>query len=87
MQRIIAHAYDALWAAHERVRAVCMKILAQDDGTLERKLMRATPDDGAQYEEVLLYEKPLSGPQRRRISSLNIFRWKLERLMDALLKL
>jgi hypothetical protein len=87
MQRNIARAYDALWAEHQRVRGVCMKILAQGDGKLERSLLRAKQDDDAHHEEVLLYEERLSVPQRRRISRLNSYGRKIEKLMDALLKL
>lgn len=87
MQRNIAHAYDALWAEHQRVRAVCIKILAQGDRSLERRLLRAKPEDPKHIDEVLLYEERLSRPERRRILGLNKYGRKIEKLMDTLLKL
>jgi hypothetical protein len=45
MHRNVARAYNALWAEHKRVRVVWMKILAQGDRTLERKLSRAEFED------------------------------------------
>src|SRR5260370_24227581 len=59
----------------------------QLDGKLERSLLRAKQDDDAHHEDVLLYEERLSGPQWRRISRLNSYGRKTEKLMDALLKL
>jgi hypothetical protein len=87
MQSNIARAYDALWAEHERVRVVCMKVLAQGDRGLQRELLRAKPDDHKQHDEVLLHEERLSRPERRRILKLNTYGRKLEKLMKALLKL
>jgi hypothetical protein len=87
MQRNIAHAYDALWAEHERVRVVCMEILAQGDRGLQRELLRAKADDHKHHDEVLLYEERLSRPQRRRILRLNTYGRKIEKLMKAVLKL
>jgi hypothetical protein len=87
MQRNIARAYDALWAEHHRVRGVCIQILAQGDPSLERRLLRAKPDDPKHRDEVLLYEDRLSRPERRRILGLNKYGRKIEKLMDAMLKL
>jgi hypothetical protein len=87
MQRNIARAYDALGAEHERVRAVCIKILAQGDSSLERRLLRAKPEDPKHLDEVLLYEERLSRPERRRILRLNRYGRKIEELMEALLRL
>jgi hypothetical protein len=87
MQRNISRAYDALWAEHQRVRAICIKILAQGDRSLERRLLRAKPDDPKHLDEVLLYEDRLSRLERRRILGLNRYGRKIEKLMDALLKL
>jgi hypothetical protein len=87
MQRNIARAYDALWAEHHRVRGVCIQILAQGDRSLERRLLRAKPDDPKHLDEVHLYEGRLSRPERRRILGLNRYGRKIEKLMDALLKL
>jgi len=87
MQLNIARAYDALWAEHQRVRGVCIKILAQGDPSLERQLLRAKPDDPKHLDEVQLYEDRLSRPEWRRILGLNTYGRKIEKLMDALLKL
>ena len=86
MQRNIARAYDALWAEHERVRAICIKILAQGELSLERRLLRAKPENPKHLDEVLVYEERLSRPERRRILGLNRYGRKIEKLMDALLK-
>jgi hypothetical protein len=87
MQRNIARAYDALWAEHQRVRGVCIKILAQEDRSIERRLLRAKPEDPKHLDEVLVYEDRLSRPERRRILRLNTYGRKIEKLMEALLKL
>jgi hypothetical protein len=87
MQRNISRAYDALWAERQHIRAEHAKILAKNDATLARKLLRAKRDDDAHQKEVVVYEERLSGPQRRRIHGLNSYGRKIERLMDALLKL
>jgi hypothetical protein len=87
MHRNIARAYDALWAEHERVRAMCAKILAQGDRRVERQLIGADIDDPKHQDEVLLYEERLSRPQRRRVLHLNRYGRKIERVMAALLKL
>ena len=87
MQRNIARAYDALWAEHQRVRGVCIKILAQGDPSLERRLLRAKPEDPKHIDEVLVYEDRLSRPERRRILRLNRYGRKIEKLMEALLRL
>ena len=87
MQRNIARAYDALWAEHQRVRVVCIKILAQGDPSLERRLLRAKPEDPKHLDEVLLYEDRLSRPERRRILGLNRYGRRIEKLVEALLKL
>jgi len=80
-------AYDSLQAEQERVRAACMKILAQNDRGLQRELLRAKPDDAKRHDEMRLYEERLSGPQRRRLVELNRYRRKIERLLVVLLKL
>jgi len=87
MHRNVARAYDALWAEHERVRAACMKLLAQNDRGLERDLSRANPEDPRHHEEILFYEARLSRSQRRRVLELNRYGRKVERLMAALLRL
>jgi hypothetical protein len=41
----ITGAYNALWAEHERIRGIHMKILAHCDQKLEQRLLRADLDD------------------------------------------
>jgi hypothetical protein len=87
MHRNISRAYYALMAEHHRVRAAHMKILARGDAMLERKLMRAKEDDEAHIEEVVIHEERLSAAQRRRAYKLSSYGRKIEKLIDALLKL
>jgi len=87
MHRNISRAYDALWAEHERIRRIHMRILAQGDPKLERRLLRANPDSSKHHDEVLLYEERLSRPQRRRVLKLISYGVKIERVMETLLKL
>ena len=87
MHRNIARAYDYLKREHDRVRAAHVKILAQNDRVLERHLFRANLDGPRHLDEMLLYEERLSRPQRRRVLDLNRYGRKLERIMDALLRL
>jgi hypothetical protein len=54
---------------------------------LERKLLRANEDDEAHIEEVLIYEERLSVSQRRKVYKLSSYGRKIEKLVDALLKL
>ena len=44
MKRNVARAYDCLQDEHDRVRAACIKILAQNDKGLERELLQAFSD-------------------------------------------
>ena len=85
MLRNIARAYDCLHAEHARIKAVCIKILAQNDRALERHLLRADLDNPRHHDEMLLYEERLSRPQLRRVLNLNRYGRKIERIMDALL--
>ena len=87
MHRNISRAYDALWAEHERIRRIHMRILSQGDPRLERQLLRANSDDRKHHDEVLLYEERLSRPQRRRVLKLISYGSKIERVMETLLKL
>jgi len=68
----------------QRVRGVCIKILAQGERNLERRLLRAKPEDPKHIDEVLVYEDRLSRPERRRILGLNKYGRKIEKLMEAL---
>jgi hypothetical protein len=87
MHRKIARAYSCLQDDHNRVRIACVKILSRNDGTIERELLQANLDDPKHHDEVLLYEERLSRHQRRRVLDLNTYGRKIERLMDALLRL
>ena len=87
MHRNVARAYDYLQREHNRVRAAHVKILAQNDRVLERRLLRADLASDPHLDEMLLYEERLSGPQRRRVLDLNRYGRKLERIMNALLRL
>ena len=87
MHRNIARAYDYLRREHDRVRAANVKILAQKDRALQRRLFRANPDCPRHLDEMLLYEERLSRPQRRLVLNLNRYGRKLERIMDSLLSL
>ena len=87
MHRNIARAYDCLKREHDLIRAAYVRILAQNDRALERHLLRADPDSPRHLDEMLLYEERLSRPQRRRVLDLNRYGRKVERIMDALLRL
>jgi hypothetical protein len=67
------------------------RCLFQNPGTgrsgFERNLLRADLEDPKYHDEVLLYEERLSRPQRRRNLKLNTYGRKIEKLMNALLKL
>ena len=83
MHRNIARAYDCLQHEHDRVRAACIKIMAQNDKGLERELLRANLDSPRHHDEILLYEERLSRPQQRRVLDLNRYGRKIERIMGA----
>jgi len=87
MHRNIARAYDCLQAEHALIRAQCIKILAQNDRALERQLLRADQNSPRHHDEMLLCEERLSRPQLRRVLSLNLYGRKIERIMEALLRL
>jgi hypothetical protein len=87
MHRNIARAYDYLKRKHDRVRAACVKILAQNDKHLERELLRADLDSPRHHDEMLLYEERLSRAQRSRVLDLNRYGRKIEHIMDVLLRL
>jgi hypothetical protein len=87
MHRNIARAYDYLRLEHTRIRAASITILSQKDEDLRRQLLRADLDDRKHHDEMLLYEERLSRPQRRRVLDLNRYGRKIERIMDALLRL
>ena len=83
----IARAYKALWAEHNRIRRVYMKILARDDQKLERRLLLANLDDRRHHREVVELEDRLSRPQRRQALKLNSYGREIEQIMETLLRL
>jgi hypothetical protein len=87
MHRNVARAYDYLQREHDRIRAASVKILAQKDRALERRLFRANLESPQHLDEMLFYEERLSRPERRRVLDLNSYGRKLERIMALLLKL
>jgi hypothetical protein len=87
MHRNIARAYDCLKNEHDRIRAACVRILSQGDKRLERELLRANLDSPRHHDEMLLYEERLSRSQRRSVLDLNRYGRKIERIMNALLRL
>jgi hypothetical protein len=87
MHRNFARAYDCLQDEHDRIRAACVRILAQNDRDLERELLQADLDSLRHHDEMLLCEERLSCPQQRRVLDLNRYGRKLERIMAALLRL
>jgi hypothetical protein len=87
MHRNVARAYDYLQAEHDRIRTACVKVLAQNDRTVERQLLRPSRHSPRHLDEIVLYEERLSGPERKRVLDLNRYGRKIERIMDALLRL
>jgi len=87
MHRNIVRVYNCLQDEHNRVRTACVKILSRGDKALERRLLRANPNDPYHHDDVLLYEERLSCRQRRRVLDLNTYGRKIERLMDVALRL
>jgi hypothetical protein len=86
VQRNIARAYDALWAEHERIRALCAKILAQADRRLERRFLRPNPDELKHQDEVLRREDRLPQSELRRVLQLNAYGQKIETILGSLMK-
>lgn len=87
VRRNIGHAYDALWAEHQRIHRIHVKIVSRGDRKLERKLMRGKLEDSKYLDELLDHEERLTCPQQRSVLKLNRYGVKIEKLMDALLKL
>ena len=87
MRRNIVRAYNCLQDEHHRVRTACVKILSRNDRTIGRELLRANPNDPKHHDQVLLCEESLSRAQRRRVLDLNTYGRRIERLMDARLRL
>jgi hypothetical protein len=66
-------AYDCLQDEHDRIRAACVKILAQNDRNLEPELLRADFDSPRHHDELLLYEECLSQPVLIPLDTANFF--------------
>ena len=60
MHRKIARAYDCLQYEPDRIRAVCVKILSQNDGHLERELLGRTSTVHGTMTKWLSYEERLT---------------------------
>jgi hypothetical protein len=87
VQRNIRRAYNALWAEHQRIHRIHVKVLAQGDVELERRLMRRKLEDSKYLDELLDREEHLTRQQQRSIVKLNRYGVKIEDLMDELSKL
>lgn len=87
MQRNIQRAYDALWAEHQRIHRIHVKVLAQGDVELERRLMRRKLEGRKYLDELLDHEEALTRQRQRSIVKLNRYGVRIEDLMNALLKL
>ena len=87
MERHINRAYDALWAEHQRIHRIHVKVLAQGDPKVERKLLQGRLEDSKYQDKLLDYEEKLSRPLQRKICKLTSYGVKIEKLMDALLRL
>ena len=85
--RNVARAYDYLKREHDRIPAIYVKIVAQNDQAQERRLFRANLDSPRHLDEMLLHEERLSRLQLRRVLDLNRYGRRIERIMDALLRL
>ena len=87
MYRHIEHAYDALWAEHQRIHRIHIRLLAQGDVKLERSLKRGSLEDDKYIDQLLDFEEQLTHSKQRSVLRLNRYGVKIENLMDALLKL
>jgi hypothetical protein len=87
LRRNIERAYDALWAEHQRVHRIHVKILAQGNRKLERRLMRRRLEDSKYLDELLDHEERLTRPKQRQACQLTRYGARIERLMDSLLRL
>ena len=63
MHRNISRAYDCLRRDHDRVRAAHVKILAQNDRGLGRRLFRANLNSPRHLDEILLHEERIILPR------------------------
>lgn len=87
MNRNINRALDALWAEHQRIHRVHVRILAQGDTELERQLMRGKLEDSKYLDALLDREERLTRQRQQSVVRLNRYGVKIENLMGALLKL
>jgi hypothetical protein len=86
VHRNIERAYGALWAEHQRIHGIHVKILAQGDHTLERRLMRGRLEDGKYLDELLDYEEQLPRAEQRCVRKLTRYGLKIEKLLDTLVR-
>ena len=75
-----------MWAEHQRLHRIHVKVLAQGDIELERRLMRGKLEDNKYLDELLDHEERLTRPQQRSIVKVNRYGVKIEDLMNALLR-
>ena len=87
MHRHIGRAYDALWAEHQRIHRIHIRLLAQGAEKLERSLSHGNLEDGKYIDKLLDLEEGLTRSKQRSVRRLNRYGVKIENLMDALLKL
>jgi len=87
VNRNISRACEALWAEHQRIHRIHVKILAQGDIKLERKLVRGNLEDSKYLDELLDHEEQLTRKRQRSVVKLNRYGVRIEDLMDSLLKL
>jgi hypothetical protein len=85
--RNLTRAYDALWAEHQRIHRIHVRILARGNVKLERRLMRGRLEDEKYIDKLLDYEEELTRSKQRSVLRLNRYGIKIENLMEALLKL
>jgi hypothetical protein len=85
--RNLTRAFDALWAEHQRIHRIHVRILARGNVKLERRLMRGRLEDEKYIDKLLDYEEELTRSKQRSVLRLNRYGVKIENLMDALLKL
>jgi hypothetical protein len=87
LRRNIDRAYDALWAEHQRIHRIHVKILAQGNRKLERRLMQRRLEDSKYLDELLDHEERLTRHKQRQVCRLTSYGVRIEKLMDALLRL
>lgn len=87
MRQNLVRACNALWAEHQRIHRIHVKILARGDARLERRLMRGSLDDSKYLDQLLDHEERLSRTKQRCVFKLNRYGVKIEKLIDAVMRL